>query len=194
MVGEIRDEETAEIALRAAQTEHLVLSSLHTNDAIGAIPRLLDLKIDANLITSCLQGVLSQRLIRKVCQACQEPYVPAADLLKEFFEQPPSGMRWSKGRGCAHCHYTGYKGRMVVAELWLPSDDDVVLINKAAPFDVIKQSSYASTLLMAEDVWTRLYNGQTNLEELIRTLPYTCLHQFRHLAQTQMLASLKRAS
>ncbi len=153
MVGEIRDEETAEMALRAAQTGHLVLSTLHTNDAIGSIPRLLDLKVKANLITSCLLGVLSQRRVRKICPNCKEPYVPATDLLKEFFDQPPVGIRWYKGRGCSHCNSTGYKGRMVVAELWVPSDEGDILINKAAPFDEIKLNSYKSTLLMAEDVW-----------------------------------------
>lgn len=183
MVGEIRDEETAEMAVRAAQTGHLVLSTLHTNDAIGAIPRLLDLKIEANLITSCLLGVLSQRLVRKVCANCKEEYTPAVDLMQEFFEQPPAGIRWYKGRGCAQCNSAGYKGRMVAAELWVPSDEDIVLINKAAPFDDIKRSSYKSTLLMAQDMWEKLRDGQTNLEELIRILPYASIHQFRHIAQ-----------
>jgi len=177
MIGEIRDEETAEMALRAAQTGHLVLSTLHTNDAIGAIPRLLDLGTDANLITSCLLGVLSQRLIRKVCSICKEPYTPAADLLSEFFEQPLVGICWYRGKGCVHCNYTGYKGRMVVAGLWIPTDEEVVLINKAAPFDEIKLCSYKNTLLMADDVFDKLYGGQTNLEELIRTLPYACIDQ-----------------
>jgi type II secretory ATPase GspE/PulE/Tfp pilus assembly ATPase PilB-like protein len=89
MIGKIRDEETAEMALWAAQTGHLVLSILHTNDAIGAIPRLLDLKIDANMMTSCLLGVLSERLIHRLCPTCKEPFTPAHALLQEFFAQPP---------------------------------------------------------------------------------------------------------
>ncbi len=194
MIGEIRDEETAEMALRAAQTGHLVLSTLHTNDAIGAIPRLLDLGTDANLITSCLLGVLSQRLVRKVCAICKEPYTPAADLLSEFFEQPPVGICWYRGKGCAHCNYTGYKGRMVVAELWLPTDEEVVLINKAAPFDEIKLCSYKNTLLMADDVFDKLCGGQTNLEELIRTLPYACIDQMRHIAQARLLSASRRVA
>ncbi len=194
MIGEIRDEETAEMALRAAQTGHLVLSTLHTNDAVGAIPRLRDLRIDANLITSCLLGVLSQRLIRKVCTVCKEPYVPVPDLLHEFFEQPPTDMQWYKGTGCTHCNHTGYKGRMVVAELWIPTDEEVVLINKAAPLDEIKRHSYQHTLLMAADVFDKLRGGHTNLEELIRTLPYTCIAQMRQLSQTRLLATAKRSA
>ena len=178
MVGEIRDEETAEMAFRAAQTGHLVLSTLHTNDAISSVTRLLDLHVNANLITSSLLGVLSQRLVRKICLACKETYEPAASLVQEFFGTPPA-LRWYKGAGCTHCHYTGYKGRMVIGELWVPSDDDVVRINKGASFDEVKLGSYASTWLMADDALTKLRDGITNLEECIRTLPYTCLHQFR---------------
>jgi type IV pilus assembly protein PilB len=179
MVGEIRDEETAEMAFRAAQTGHLVLSTLHTNDAISSVTRLLDLHVDANLITSSLLGVLSQRLVRKICPACQAAYEPASALVREFFGEPPADMRWVKGTGCAHCHYTGYKGRLVIGELWVPSDDDVVRINKGAPFDEIRLGSYASTWRMAYDALAKLREGTTNLEEFIRMLPYTCLHQFR---------------
>lgn len=194
MVGEIRDEETAEMTFRAAQTGHFVLSTLHTNNAIGALPRLLDLSIEANLITSCLLGVLSQRLVRQVCPTCKAPYEPAADLLQEFFECPPAGLRWYQGRGCTQCNFTGYKGRLVVAELWVPSDDDVVLINKAAPFDDITHSALKHTLLMAEDVLDKLRQGHTNLEELIRTLPYSCLQQLRDLTPQRPLTVARRAS
>ena len=106
MLGEIRDEDTASMALRAAQTGHLVLSTLHTTTAVGSIPRLTDLGVDGNLLASSLLGVLSQRLVREVCSGCRTPYAPAPELLREFFTVPPH-TQWVAGRGCAACHYSG---------------------------------------------------------------------------------------
>jgi type II secretory ATPase GspE/PulE/Tfp pilus assembly ATPase PilB-like protein len=179
MVGEIRDQETAEMAFRAAQTGHMLLSTLHTNDAISAVTRLLDLNIEANMITSSLLGVHAQRLVRKVCGQCKEDYMPSEDLLKEFFNTPPVNFQWSRGKGCPQCNFTGYKGRMAVAELWTPSEDDIVLINKGVPFDEIKASAQKSTILMAEDAMEKIQTGKTTLEELMRTLPYSSIEQFR---------------
>ena len=152
MIGEIRDQETAEMAFRAAQTGHLLLSTLHTNDAISAITRLRDLNVDANLLASSMLGVLSQRLVRQVCQECRQPYEPAPDLLQEFFPARPKGFKFFRGSGCARCNYTGYKGRTCVAEMWVPNQEDVILISKGAPFDQIRASSRASTISMVEDV------------------------------------------
>jgi type II secretory ATPase GspE/PulE/Tfp pilus assembly ATPase PilB-like protein len=179
MVGEIRDQETAEMAFRAAQTGHMLLSTLHTNDAISAVTRLLDLNIEANMITSSLLGVHAQRLVRKVCDQCKEDYMPSEDLLKEFFNTPPANFHWSRGKGCPQCNFTGYKGRMAVAELWTPSEDDIVLINKGVPFDEIKASAQKSTILMAEDAMEKIQASKTTLEELMRTLPYSSIEQFR---------------
>src|SRR5437867_6984029 len=179
MVGEIRDSETAELAFRAAQTGHLVLSTLHTNDAISSLPRLLDLGVDSNLIASALLGVLSQRLAREVCSECREPYTPPAELLKETLGTPPAEFRWFRGRGCGACNYTGYRGRVILAELWTPNDADIVLINRGAPFEEIRQSAQKTTLPMAEDVAEKLRQGRTNLEELIRALPHSALRQLR---------------
>ena len=178
MLGEIRDQETAEMAFRAAQTGHMLLSTLHTNDAISTVTRLLDLNIEANIITSSLLGVVAQRLIRKVCEHCKEDYLPSEELLKEFFSVPPADVRWMKGKGCPQCNFTGYKGRIAVAELWTPSEDDIVLINKHVPFDEIKASAQKSTILMAEDAMEKLRAGKTTLEELMRTLPYSSIEQF----------------
>jgi type IV pilus assembly protein PilB len=179
MVGEIRDQETAEMAFRAAQTGHMLLSTLHTNDAISAVTRLLDLNIEANMITSSLLGVHAQRLIRKVCEQCKEEYLPSDELLREFFNTPPVELRWYKGKGCPQCNFTGYKGRMAVAELWTPSEEDMLRINKGAPFDEIKASALKSTILMAQDAMEKLWEGKTNLEELRRTIPYSSIEQFR---------------
>jgi type IV pilus assembly protein PilB len=184
MVGEIRDQETAEMAFRAAQTGHMLLSTLHTNDAISAVTRLLDLNIEANMVTSSLLGVHAQRLVRKVCEQCKEEDIPSDELLREFFNIPPVDFRCYKGKGCPQCNFTGYKGRMAVAELWTPSEDDIVLINKHAPFDEIKASATKSTILMAEDAMEKLRAGKTNLEELMRTLPYASIEQFRYFTNS----------
>ena len=177
MVGEIRDGETADLAFRAAQTGHLVLSTLHTNDAISALPRLLDLGVDANLIASSLLGVLSQRLAREVCAECREPYTPPLQLLEETFGTPQVGFDWYRGAGCPACNYTGYRGRLLLSELWTPNDADVVLINKGAPFEEVRESARNTTISMAEDVTEKLSQGRTNLEELIRALPHSALRQ-----------------
>jgi type IV pilus assembly protein PilB len=181
MVGEIRDQETAEMAFRAAQTGHMLLSTLHTNDAISAVTRLLDLNIEANMITSSLLGVHAQRLVRKVCEQCKEEYVPSEELQQEFFATPPVGFRWLRGKGCPQCNFMGYKGRMAVAELWTPNEDDIVLINKGVPFDEIKASAQKSTILMAQDAMEKVQAGKTTLEELMRTLPYSSIEQFRRM-------------
>jgi type II secretory ATPase GspE/PulE/Tfp pilus assembly ATPase PilB-like protein len=177
MIGEIRDSETADLAFRAAQTGHLVLSTLHTNDSISAVPRLQDLGVDANLITSSLLGVLSQRLVREVCVECREQYTPPADLRSAIVGSAPADFAWYRGQGCASCSYTGYRGRMILSELWIPNDADIVLINRGASFDEVRQSALKSTLPMADDAAERLRQGRTNLEELIRALPHSALRQ-----------------
>lgn len=180
MIGEIRDGETAEMAFRAAQTGHLVLSTLHTNDAISSITRLLGLGVDPNLLTSCLLGVVSQRLVRQICQKCKEEYKPSEELLKEFFNKPPTDIRWFRGQKCSDCSHTGYCGRLAVAELWIPSQNDIILINKGVGIDELRESANQNTSFMGEDAIELLRSGKTNLEELIRTLPYSTIYQFRN--------------
>jgi type II secretory ATPase GspE/PulE/Tfp pilus assembly ATPase PilB-like protein len=178
MVGEIRDTETAEIALRAAQTGHLILSTAHTVDAVSAVGRLLDLNVDRNVLSSSLLGVLSQRLIRMVCRTCTTPYTPAADVMAEFFGNAPPDYRWARGRGCSDCQLTGYSGRMAVGELWIPSDSNIRLISKGAGVEELRSSARRFTVSMAEDVREHLRSGKTTLEELMRVLPYTAIQQF----------------
>ena len=173
MVGEIRDEETAEMAFRAAQTGHLLLSTLHTNTAVAAVTRLLDLKIDPNMLASSLIGVLGQRLVREVCRSCKAESQPSDELMREFFDTPPAGMTFYQGRGCHECNFTGFHGRMTVSELWVPNEEDLILINKGAPFEELRASSRRTTLSMADDALERLVAGRTTLEELIRMLPYS---------------------
>jgi type IV pilus assembly protein PilB len=181
MVGEIRDEETAEMALRAAQTGHLLLSTLHTSDAVSAVTRLLDLKAEPTLLSSSLIGVMSQRLVRTICADCQKPYQPSAELMREFFENPPSDFKWLKGQGCRACDFTGYRGRRVVGELWMPNETDIILINRSAPFEELRASAARTTFSMTESALCLLKDGQTNLEELIRTLPYASVYRCREL-------------
>jgi type IV pilus assembly protein PilB len=189
MIGEIRDIETAEMAFRAAQTGHLILTTLHTNDALSTITRLLDLGIDRTQIATCLIGVLSQRLVRQVCPNCKEDYNPSEEIIKELFSGIPKHVRWQKGRGCTQCNFSGYKGRMAVAELWIPSEDDIIAINKAADFEELRASSARNTITMAESVMEKLHEGITNPEEVIRTFPYSSIRQFRIVQQEQLILS-----
>jgi type IV pilus assembly protein PilB len=179
MIGEIRDQETAEMAFRAAQTGHLLLSTLHTNSAAGAIARLMDMRVDPNTIASSLNGVLGQRLVRKICDRCRAEYEPSRQLLREFFTERPPGLRFYRGVGCGACRQTGYRGRVTVVELWTPNAEDLVLINKSAPIEDIRASARKSTLSMAENAWHLLREGRTSMEELVRMLPYEAIADFR---------------
>jgi type IV pilus assembly protein PilB len=179
MVGEIRDEETAEIAFRAAQTGHLLLSTLHTNFAVEAINRLRDLGVDANLLASSLAGVLGQRLVRSICPDCKVEYRPSDELLRQFFADRQATMALYKGSGCGKCNFTGYRGRVAVVELWVPDDDDVILMAQDAPIDQIRAKAARNTFTMAECAWRLLQQGRTNMEELIRMLPYAAIQDMR---------------
>ncbi len=179
MVGEIRDDETAEMAVRAAQTGHLVLSTLHTNDSLGAISRLSGLGIDPSMITSTLIGVISQRLVRRICPHCKDEYEPSAKIINEFFQTPPQNIIWVKGRGCKECHFTGFHGRLPLAELWEPSNQDILLINKQAPVEELRKSARQSTIPIMNEAMLKLKAGETTLDELIRVLPYTFIADFR---------------
>ena len=182
MVGEVRDQETAEMAFRAAMTGHLLLSTLHTSDAVSAVSRLLDMHVEPTLVGASLAGVMAQRLVRTICKNCLEEYLPTPEILQEFFGRPPAGLKFYKGRGCAECDFTGYRGRRLVAELWTPSDHDVMLINKGAPRDQLVESAAQNTFSMAESAYRLLESGATNLEELMRMLPYGTIYAIRELA------------
>jgi type II secretory ATPase GspE/PulE/Tfp pilus assembly ATPase PilB-like protein len=186
MVGEIRDEETAEISFRAAQTGHLLLSTLHTNSAIEALPRLLDLGVHPSLVAASLIGVMSQRLARQVCAECARPDRPAPDLLREFFGEPADsqdrqwpGLTFVRGAGCAACQHIGYRGRAVVVDLWLPDEQDRLLIMRNAAFDDVRRSAARTTISMADDAHRHLAAGRTTLEELARVLPYAAIVEHR---------------
>jgi type IV pilus assembly protein PilB len=185
MIGEIRDEDTVEMAFRAAQTGHLLISTLHTNSALAALPRLLDLGVDPSLIASSLLGVISQRLAREVCKSCRQPDESTSELVQAFFGKAKPDVQLVKGAGCATCHGIGYKGRGLVADLWLPDQHDNLLIMSKAPFDELRKSAERTTISMAQDAHARLRDGRTTLEELTRVLPYSAILEHRARAQAK---------
>ncbi len=179
MVGEIRDETTAEMAFRAAQTGHLLLSTLHTNSALAALTRLLDLEIESSLIGSSLIGVMSQRLVRRICPACSKADSPDQALVSEFFTRVPDDLTFYRGAGCSVCGFSGYNGRTLLVDLWVPDDQDLRLITRQAPIDEIAASAARTTISMAQDTHERLRNGRTTLDELFRVLPYSVVTEHR---------------
>lgn len=187
MVGEIRDEETAEIAFRAAQTGHLLLSTVHTNSAVEALPRLLDLGVHPSLVAASLLGVLSQRLARQVCDHCRQPDLPSAELTREFFGAADPGLDFVAGAGCDACHHIGYRGRALIADLWMPDERDHLLIMRNAPFEDIRASAERTSISMAQDAHRRLRSQRTTLEELARVLPYSAIVEHRQRAETGRL-------
>ena len=169
MVGEIRDKETAEIAIQAALTGHLVLSTLHTNDAAGAITRLIDMGIEPFLISSSLNAVLSQRLIRLVCKDCKEEYSPSEEVLKKMGLAGQRDIKFARGKGCMRCKDSGYKGRIGIFELMIVDDKLRALIAAKAPREEIKRSAESAGMLsLKEDGFNKVKERITTLEEVLR--------------------------
>ncbi len=167
MVGEIRDKETAEISVQAALTGHLVFSTLHTNDAAGALSRLIDMGVEPFLISSSTIGILAQRLVRKICDKCKEEYSPSADILeglglgqkKTFF----------KGKGCDACRNTGYRERIGIFELLIVNDQIRKLVVDKASSDIIKKIAIeAGMKTLRDDGLDKVLNGITTPEEVIK--------------------------
>jgi type II secretory ATPase GspE/PulE/Tfp pilus assembly ATPase PilB-like protein len=174
MVGEIRDPETASIALRAALTGHTVLSTLHTNDATSAVARLIDLGVEPGLISDTLRCVLAQRLVRRVCAGCRVPYAPTAALLQEFGINPEGRLEFVHGAGCPACHYTGFSGRLPINELWIPTREELLQLNRRLDNLSLRSLVFSGTarLTMMDDGFRRVQAGETTLEELMRAVPY----------------------
>ncbi len=170
MVGEIRDTETAEIAIRAALTGHLVFSTLHTNDAAGAVTRLLDMGVEAFLISSSLEGVLAQRLIRMICPACREKAPLSKETLHklETIGMDPGEGPFFLGRGCDECRRTGYLGRTGLFELLVIRPELRELILNKRPSTEIKTQAQEDMLTIREDGLRKTYEGVTTLDEVLR--------------------------
>ena len=174
MVGEMRDLETAEIAIEAALTGHLVLSTLHTNDAPSATMRLADMGVEPFLISATVIGVLAQRLARRICQNCKEPYeVPGSELARFGFkpEDPDAMITLYKGRGCEICRHKGFKGRMGIYELLRMNNEISELVVRRAPLADIKDAAKANGMIdMREDGLKKILTGQTTPDEVMRVV------------------------
>jgi type II secretory ATPase GspE/PulE/Tfp pilus assembly ATPase PilB-like protein len=171
MVGEMRDPETAEIAVQAAMTGHLVFSTLHTNDAAGALPRLLDLGIPDYLVAATVDGVLAQRLVRRVCDGCRESYTPPADAVRRLAGGAPVPERLQRGAGCPACRGTGYRGRLGVFEL-LEVDDALraAVARRASRAELRECARAAGMEPMRADAWRKVAAGLTTVEEVLRVV------------------------
>jgi len=175
MVGEMRDQETAMIAIEAALTGHLVFSTLHTNDAPGAVARLMDMGVEPFLIASATVGVMAQRLLRKVCEKCKKPYEPPRDAIKRLGmnleEIEKSKVTFYRGRGCETCKGTGYKGRIGCYEL-MPVTDKVreLILAHASSYAIREAAIEAGMKTLKEDAMEKILLGVTTLEESLRVI------------------------
>ncbi|MDW7672419.1 MAG: GspE/PulE family protein [Bacillota bacterium] len=167
MIGEIRDSETAQIAVRAAITGHLVLSTVHTNDTVSTVSRLMDMGIEPYLISSSVVGILAQRLVKKICENCKESYVP--DYKDRMLLGLENGAVIYRGKGCNACNHTGYKGRTGIHEI-LPMYEDIRnMIDKRMPQDEIKQKALDSGMITLRQSCQQLVlDGVTTVDELIK--------------------------
>jgi general secretion pathway protein E len=169
LVGEIRDLETAEIAIQASLTGHLVFSTLHTNDAPAAITRLQDMGVEPYLVASVLEGVLAQRLVRRICAACRVPDTPSPADLDALGVTAPPGTRLFRGKGCEECRSTGYRGRMGIYELFPITEDARSLVLRRAPARDIRQYAVSAGMVTLRlDGWRRACEGLTTVEEILR--------------------------
>jgi type IV pilus assembly protein PilB len=175
MVGEIRDLETSEIAIQAALTGHLVLSTLHTNDAPSTTTRLVDMGVEPFLISASVIGVLAQRLGRKICENCKEPYEPRRDMLLTFGFDPDlpenQDQVFYHGVGCEACRHTGYRGRIGIFELMVMTPELQEMVVRRASHNDIKEASVAQGMVtLQQDAFAKILRGITDLEEVTRVV------------------------
>lgn len=174
LVGEIRDLETAKISVQAALTGHLVFSTLHTNSAAGTVTRLIDMGVEPFLITSTLQAVLGQRLVRTICPSCRRPYRPTEEELFEFHLTPDdvSDMNFFEGAGCGECAYTGYKGRMGLFE-FLRVNEEIchLILDRATTDDIHNKAIEMGMATIRQDGWLKVCMGLTTCSEVAGHTP-----------------------
>ena len=173
-VGEIRDGETGAIAIRSAITGHLVLSTLHTNDAVSAIDRLADIGVEPYLIASALRGVISQRLVRKVCPHCKKAYKPDTEELELLGLPEDADVQFYRGEGCEECYHTGYRGRRAVFEILTMSSELRRLVTEGAGYDTLLASARKTDFVtMRENCRELVLRGETSAEEAARAINST---------------------
>jgi type IV pilus assembly protein PilB len=171
LVGEIRDLETAQIAVQASLTGHIVFSTLHTNDAPSTITRLRDMGLEPYLITATVEAVLAQRLVRKICEDCRTEFEPSAEMLMELNLRPEDvqGKKFFYGRGCDRCNNTGHRGRMGIFELIVVNDDIRDLISANSSTDELRAACRRMGMTTLRESGLRaLFNGSTTIEEIVR--------------------------
>src|SRR6476620_373167 len=170
MVGEIRDVETADIAIRAAMTGHLVFSTLHTNDAVGGITRLLDMDVEPFLLASVVKAFIAQRLVRTICPECGEKVEYPAEYLAEIgFPVRELGTQFMRGKGCDHCRHTGYQGRTAIYEICVVTEPLRKMIMRKKDGGELKQCAIAEGMeTLRQDGWRRVAQGTTTIEEVVR--------------------------
>jgi general secretion pathway protein E len=169
LVGEIRDLETAEIAIQASLTGHLVFSTLHTNDAPAAITRLQDMGVEPYLVASVLEAVLAQRLVRRICMACRAPDTPSQADLDLLGVSAPSGTQLYRGKGCEDCRGTGYRGRMGIYELFpITEDARSLMLRRSSSRDIRQYAVSAGMVTLRFDGWRRACEGLTTVDEVLR--------------------------
>ena len=169
MLGEIRDSETADISIQAALTGHMVFSTVHTNDAAGAITRLLDMGVENYLISSALLGVLAQRLVRIICKHCKEETSLDEAFLEEMGSWAKPGMKVFKGKGCKQCSFTGFRGRAGIYELLVINEAiRHLIIAKATAQTIRDEARKKGMATLREDGWGKVRQGITTVEEILR--------------------------
>ncbi len=171
MIGEMRDKDTATIAIQAALTGHLVLSTLHTNDAPGAVTRLIDMGCEPFLVAASLEGILAQRLVRTICKDCKTPYEPTEAILSQLGVSPHElgDKQFFTGAGCDVCGQSGYRGRAGLYELLNITEPIRELITNRAPSVVLKQKAIELGMnTLREDGLRNIYLGKTTIEEVLK--------------------------
>ncbi|UQD52907.1 type II secretion system protein GspE [Bacillus methanolicus] len=169
MVGEIRDKETVEVAIRAFLTGHLVLSTLHTNDSLGSITRLLDMGVEPFLVAASINGIVAQRLVRRVCRDCAETQLPTKREIEIFGRRGLKIEKVMRGRGCASCNMTGYKGRIAIHEVLVVDDDMRKVIMNGEPFSKLRELAIKNkTIFLIDDGLLKVKQGITTTEEVLR--------------------------
>lgn len=174
LVGEIRDQETANIAIESALTGHLVLSTLHTNDAPSSISRLIEMGVEPFLVGSALDAVLAQRLARRLCNQCKEPYTPTAEALRGSgfpMESLDEGSTLYRAKGCNHCSNTGYRGRLAIHELMIVTEEiELLAVERAATEQLTKAAIAAGMQTLRHDGMAKVAMGLTSIEEIMRVV------------------------
>lgn len=169
MVGEIRDKETVEVAIRASLTGHLVLSTLHTNDSIGTITRLMDMGVEPFLVASSLSGIVAQRLVRRICRDCSEEHVPSKREVEIFAKRGMNIEKVTRGRGCSSCNMTGYKGRIAIHEVLVVNDDIRRMIMNGESISRLRELAIQNkTIFLIDDGLLKVKQGVTTTEEVLR--------------------------